>query len=38
MVERLGVRLSRDGGKIALVVVFVLALALIGRGIAGLLS
>jgi hypothetical protein len=38
MVERLGVRLSRDGGKIALVVVVVLALALIGRGIGGLLS
>jgi hypothetical protein len=38
MVERLGVRLSRDGGKIALVVVVALALALIGRGIGGLLS
>ena len=37
-VERLGVRLSRDGGKIALVVVVVLAVALIGRGIGGLLS
>ena len=38
MVERLGVRLSRDGGKIALVVVVALALALVGRGIGGLLS
>ncbi len=37
-VERLGVWLSRDGGKIALVLVVVLALALIGRGIGGLLS
>lgn len=38
MVERLGVRLSRDGGRIALVVVVALAVALIGRGIGGLLS
>jgi hypothetical protein len=37
-VERLGAWLSRDGGKIALVVVVVLALALIGRGVGGLLS
>jgi len=37
-VERLGVRLSRDGGKIALVVLVALAVALIGRGIGGLLS
>jgi hypothetical protein len=37
-VERLGVWLSRDGGKIALVVVVALAVALIGRGIGGLLS
>jgi hypothetical protein len=38
MVERLGAWLSRDGGKIALVVVVVIALALIARGIGGLLS
>jgi hypothetical protein len=37
-VERLGVWLSRDGGRIALIVVVALALALVGRGIGGLLS
>ena len=37
-VERLGVRLRRDGGKIALVVVLALAVALVGRAIGGLLS
>jgi hypothetical protein len=38
MVERLTAWLSRDGAKIGLVVALVLALALIGRGIAGLLG
>ena len=38
MTARLGAWLSRDGAKIALIVVVVLALALIGRGIRGLLS
>ena len=37
-VERLGAWLRRDGAKIALVLAFVIALALIGRGIVGLLS
>jgi Sap, sulfolipid-1-addressing protein len=37
-VERLGAWLRRDGAKIALVLAVVIALALIGRGIAGLLS
>jgi Sap-like sulfolipid-1-addressing protein len=38
MTARLGAWLSRDGGKVALVVAVVLALALVGRGIAGLIS
>jgi Sap-like sulfolipid-1-addressing protein len=37
-VDRLGAWLSRDGGKIALVVAVIVAVALIGRGIGGLLS
>jgi di/tricarboxylate transporter len=37
-VERLGAWLRRDGARIALVLAVVIALALIGRGIAGLLS
>jgi precorrin-2 methylase len=38
LVERLTVWLSRDGAKIGLVLAIVLALALIARGVAGLLG
>jgi hypothetical protein len=38
MVERLGAWLSRDGGRIALVLAIIIGLALVGRGIGGVLG